>query len=95
MAARLPPKNGRPWTPERVRERIRTGLLLRRLQDHALGSVEMTKSQVAAAEFLLSRIAPRAEAPRNLNVTGTLTLTDLIHQAIADQPEISQEPTIQ
>jgi hypothetical protein len=58
MAARLEPKNGRPWTPERVRERIRVGLLVKRLQRHALGKLEMTKTEIAAARILLGKSMP-------------------------------------
>lgn len=37
MAARKAPKNGRAWTPEKVRERIRVGLLVSRIEKQALG----------------------------------------------------------
>lgn len=81
MARRHDPKNGRAWTPERVRQRIRTSMLLRRIHDHALGDVEMSEGQRKAAEFLLTRVIPRAEAPRSLTVDGTLTLSQLIEQS--------------
>lgn len=58
MAARTQPKNGRAWTPERVRERIRVALLSKRLQDHALGKLEMTDSQRKATEILLKKTLP-------------------------------------
>lgn len=50
MAARK-----KAWTPSKVRERIRTSMLLRRLNDHVLGKVEMTPSQVQAATYLISQ----------------------------------------
>ncbi len=40
MAARKPPRNGRPWTPEKVRERIRISMIVSRLQRQALGQLE-------------------------------------------------------
>lgn len=50
MAARK-----KAWTPSKVRERIRTSMLLRRLNDHVLGKVEMSTSQVQAATYLISQ----------------------------------------
>lgn len=44
---------------ERVRERIKTTLLLERVQGHALGEVEMTPSQLQAAFGLLDRTVPK------------------------------------
>lgn len=84
MAARNPPKNGRAWTPERVRERIRTGLLVSRLEKQALNELkdeEMTALQQDAAKYLVSLIVPRAEAAKNINVN--LSLSDLIKQSMA------------
>jgi hypothetical protein len=81
MPARNPPKNGRPWTPERVRERIRVGLIARRLNDQALGTLEMSDGSRDAAKYLMSLVVPKAEAPREVNVTGSITLTQLVEQA--------------
>jgi hypothetical protein len=58
MAARLEPKNGRAWTPDKVRERIKIALLVRRLQKHALGQTEMAKSEISAARILLAKSMP-------------------------------------
>lgn len=58
MAARKPPIGGRPWTPEKVRERIRTGLLVRRLTDHVVGKLAMEPSQVTAGLGLLRKSLP-------------------------------------
>lgn len=46
------------WTPEVVRRRIRATQLMRRLAKHALGKVEMTQTQVKAAEILLRKVVP-------------------------------------
>lgn len=43
---------------ENTREKIRTSQLLNRLQDHALGSVDMTSTQVRAAEVCLRKVLP-------------------------------------
>lgn len=58
MAARQEPKNGRPWTPEKVRQRIKVALLSKRLEDHALGKLDMTDSQRRATEVLLKKTLP-------------------------------------
>ena len=46
------------WTPQKVRDRIRTSLLVKRLENHALNKNEMTKSQVQAATALLKKTLP-------------------------------------
>lgn len=46
------------WTPQKVRDRIRTRLLAKRLEDHVLGKQEMTKTQVTAATALLKKTLP-------------------------------------
>jgi hypothetical protein len=75
------PAKYRNWTPEIVKRRIRVGVLLKRLKDHALGKVEMSPQQAASARFLIERIIPKAEADKNLNVNGSLTLFEAITQA--------------
>lgn len=73
MAARK-----RMWTPEVVRERIRTSMLLRRLQKHVVGDLTMTADQVTAAKFLIERVVPRAESAREVHHSGTISLEQLI-----------------
>ncbi len=46
------------WTPDIVRQRIRTTQLIRRLQDHVLKEVPMSKTQVSAAGLLLKKTLP-------------------------------------
>ena len=64
------------WTPELVRQRIRTTQLLKRLQDHALGvaGVKMKPSQQKAAQFLLSRVVCAPNEAQDLNVNGNVTV---------------------
>lgn len=47
---------------EAVRARIRAGGIARRLEDHVLGKVEMTASQVTAALGLLKKVVPDQHA---------------------------------
>jgi hypothetical protein len=44
--------------PEAWRERIQTAMLTKRLEDHAKGDLEMTATQIKAAEILLKKVAP-------------------------------------
>lgn len=43
---------------EEAREKIKTTQLINRLQDHGLGEVEMTPTQVRAIEILLKKRVP-------------------------------------
>lgn len=54
MAARLNARHS-----EMVREKIRASVLIDRLHKHAEGKVEMTPTQVAAANSLLDRSVPK------------------------------------
>ena len=46
------------WTPDIVRQRIQATKLADRLQDHALGKLEMSKTQIMAATVLLKKSVP-------------------------------------
>ena len=54
MAARLNPRHS-----EMVREKIRASVLIDRLHKHVTGEVEMTATQIAAANALLDRSVPK------------------------------------
>lgn len=43
---------------EEARQKIRTTQLINRLQDHALGNVDMSSTQVRATEGLLKKVLP-------------------------------------
>lgn len=53
---------------DKTRAAIQTGLIRNRLQDHILGKVEMTATQVRAAEILLKKTLPDL---RSTEVTGS------------------------
>jgi hypothetical protein len=94
MAARKTHPN-RVWTPQKVRERIRAGLLVRRLQDQALGKIVMTQEQIRATEFLLSRIVPRAEPAREAPNQLQINVSQLILQAAGIKPTATIEQTLE
>ena len=52
------PARNRTWTPEVVRQKIRTSMLINRLQNHVLGRIDMSKTQLQAAGILLRKTLP-------------------------------------
>ena len=78
MAARK-----RTWTPEKVRERMRTTMLVRRLTKHVLGKVEMSSTQVTAALGLLKKTLPDLNA---IEHSGEIKQRD-----VSDQPLTADE----
>ena len=76
MAARL----RRVELDEEWRKRIQTSMLLKRLEDHVLGDVEMSATQLRAAEVLLRKSMPDLTAteltggdggPLQVTITGS------------------------
>lgn len=63
MAARLNPRHS-----ELVLRRIKTSQLINRLQDSALGEIDMDPVAAANARFLIERTLAKAEAPKQLQV---------------------------
>jgi hypothetical protein len=53
MAARL-----NKWTPEVVRQRIKTAHIVSRLQKHIRGTLELSTTQIKACEILLRKTLP-------------------------------------
>lgn len=46
------------WTPQKVRDRIRVSMLVKRLTDHVVGKSEMSQTQLKAVEILLKKSLP-------------------------------------
>ncbi len=60
---------------QKTRDKIRTTQLLNRLQDHVVGKVEMTSSQIRAAEILLNKTLPNLQAQTiDVDVDGELVI---------------------
>jgi hypothetical protein len=59
--------NRRKPYPEVARDRINTGILLNRLQNHVVGKVKMSNTQVQAAKVLLNKTLPDLQA---MQLTG-------------------------
>ena len=58
------------WTPEIVRQRIQTSQIMNRLQDHILGKVELSATQIRAAEILLRKTLPDQTAIQHSGTIG-------------------------
>ena len=56
---------------------IRVSNIMSRLYGHALGEIEMERSQIDAAKVVLSKLVPDL-ARSDVNVSGDLTLTDAL-----------------
>ena len=58
MAARTRRGTSHEGWAQSVRERIKTSMILNRLQDHTLGKCDLSNTQVRAAEILLRKTMP-------------------------------------
>ena len=55
---------------EAVRARIRAGGIMKRLEDHIVGKVEMKNSQVTAALGLLKKVVPDLQSTEHTGKNG-------------------------
>src|SRR5574343_390764 len=68
---------------ELARQRIAVSKLVDRLQECALGNVDMTNSQLRSCEILLSRVLPVMTESRHITeTTNNFTISDSTAQAI-------------
>jgi len=65
MAARLTKRQA-----EGAKDAIKTGMLIKRLQDHVLDKEEMTQTQLRAAEILLGKTLPNLKATEHTGEGG-------------------------
>lgn len=63
------------------REKIRIGMLLNHLRNHVLGRVEMTPTQVRAAEILLRKVLPDQASVEHSG--------EVQHSYVARMPEVA------
>jgi len=68
--------------------------MLSRLQKHVLGELELSAEQITAAKFLIERTVPRAEAPREVHHSGSLTLEQLITGQVNDGDDVGDIPSV-
>lgn len=79
MAARLNPKHD-----QRTREKIQTSQLVNRLMAHVNGEVELTSTQVRAAEVLLKKTLPDLSATELSNDPHNPVIPTAIEVRIVD-----------
>ena len=96
MAARKVPLH-RAWTPDKVRQRIRTSLIVNRLTDHVLSGTEMAQTQITAALGLLRKTLPDLTAVAHsgsleLRKPNELTDAELAHIAAGGSAGAIESP---
>ena len=69
MAARLNTRQS-----EKCRDAIKGTLLIKSLQKHAFGEIDMSTTQVQAAKILLDKLISNAPTDINANVDNNLTI---------------------
>lgn len=69
MAARLNPRH-----QDMVRAKIQTTQLIKRLQDEALGRLELTIGQRESAKFLVNKSLGNPPEQTDVNVDGQITV---------------------
>lgn len=79
-------KSRSPAYAEAVRSRIRAGGIVKRLEDHILGKVEMAASQVTAAIALLRKVVPDLSTTQVTGPNGG----PVQFQEITDELEIAR-----
>lgn len=72
-----------PHYAEAVRARIRAGGIVKRLEEHVLGKVDMTATQVSAALGLLRKTVPDLSAVEHTGKDGAPLLPDLSNEEVA------------
>lgn len=87
------PKGG--WTPQKVRERIRTGLLVKRLMLHAVGKLDITPSQMKATEILLRKTLPDLSATEHSGEIISRHANELSDAELADIAASSRAGTVE
>lgn len=70
MAARLNPRHS-----EMVRAKIRTSQLINRLQDEALGKIELSDGERESAKFLINKSLANPPEQKDVNLNGQLNVT--------------------
>src|SRR5262245_25065454 len=66
--------------PEQVRAKIRAAYLIRRLQDHVKGKINLTPTQVRSAEILLRKIIP--------DLSQTAVSGEMTHKYVVEVPPL-------
>ena len=63
---------------------IRAGVLMTRLYDHAIGEVEMSQSQIKAAQIVIGKVIPDVARTEHTGAEGGPVLVQAIERRIVD-----------
>ena len=66
--------------PEQVRAKIRAAYLIRRLQDHIKGKINLSPTQVRSIDILLRKIIP--------DLSQTSVVGEMTHKYVAEVPPL-------
>lgn len=70
------PKNNQSKNNQSCRDKIKTTQLMKRLEDHGLGLIELTQTQIAAIKICVAKTLPDLQAIAHTGeVNGKLTIT--------------------
>jgi len=72
------------WTPDKVRKRIQVGMIVDRLHRHLEGTLELSPTQIKAAELLLRKTVPDLSA---MQVTS-----ESVHRFVMEIPSLQAKP---
>lgn len=76
MAARLTKR-----LADQTRDAIKTSMLVNRLTDHALGDIEMSQTQIRAAEILLNKTLPNLKSSDDsLTIDGEVGIRSVVRE---------------
>lgn len=94
------PARNRKGLSENTRLRIQTTMIVKRLESHLLGEVEMSSTQIRAAEILLNKTLPNLqsiEAKQEIihKHANELTDAELLNIAAAGSARDSEEESSQ
>lgn len=64
------PRNNQSKTNQSCRDKIQTTQLLKRLEDHAFGVIELSQTQVAAIKLLIGKTLPDLSAVAHTDADG-------------------------
>lgn len=72
MAARLKPRH-----QQEIKDKIQTTQLIKRLNNHIDGTIELSNSQIDAIKFLVNKTLSNAPTEIDQNITGALDITKI------------------
>ena len=85
------PARNRPGLSENTRKRIQTTMLVKRLEEHILGDVELSATQVRGIEVLLKKTLPDLSAIHSTSDEEAQTLDEWLNELPDPESTSSEE----